>query len=234
MSNLNKPVVDDDNDSVLFERLQRNAIEHYPNPSRHGCPPSEILARFVESPAEVSVSELNNLHIFHCAECTMDLQALRESREKRLEKSAASKQIQSRKWWIAAAAIIAVCILTPIWNYLRMNSTHDIRDHEASLVLSDASTERGPETGLILFRSRLTLHIMLPRANSSGKYEVTLSKQRAMENPALRLVSESKEAAGDREITVKLDLRTVPAGEYWIGVRSERSSAPWFTYVVLQ
>ena len=72
---------DDDNDTALFERLQEQVVKNCPNPERVGCPPHAILEAFVESPAGVTLEDLNGLHILKCAECTRDLIELRHKRE---------------------------------------------------------------------------------------------------------------------------------------------------------
>jgi hypothetical protein len=72
---------DDDNDTALFERLQEQTLRNCPNPERIGCPTQAILKAFVDSPASVSLDQLNDLHILQCAECTRDLIELRRLRK---------------------------------------------------------------------------------------------------------------------------------------------------------
>jgi hypothetical protein len=74
-------LTDDENDTLLFEKLQQNALAHYPNPERVRCPGSTILERFSKSPRDVELADLNDLHIFKCAECTRELMELRQKRE---------------------------------------------------------------------------------------------------------------------------------------------------------
>lgn len=73
---------DDENDTALFERLQEQVLSNFPNPNRIGCPSRGVLEEFVASPSRVSVEELNDLHIFQCAECTRDLLELRRTKER--------------------------------------------------------------------------------------------------------------------------------------------------------
>jgi len=72
---------DDDNDTALFERLQQQVLKNCPNPDRVGCPAHAILEAFIESPAGLTLEDLNGLHILKCAECTRDLIELRRKRE---------------------------------------------------------------------------------------------------------------------------------------------------------
>ena len=72
---------DDQNDTLLFEKLQEYILAHYPNPERVGGPDPAVLKRFSDTPREVELSDLKDLHIFKCAECTRALIELRRQRE---------------------------------------------------------------------------------------------------------------------------------------------------------
>jgi len=72
---------DDQNDTLLFEKLEEYILAHYPNPERVGCPSPEVLKRFSDAPGDVELSDLKDLHIFKCAECTRALMELRRQRE---------------------------------------------------------------------------------------------------------------------------------------------------------
>jgi hypothetical protein len=72
---------DDQNDTLLFEKLEEYILAHYPNPERVGCPSPEVLKRFSDAPRDVKLSDLKDLHIFRCAECTRALMELRQHRE---------------------------------------------------------------------------------------------------------------------------------------------------------
>jgi hypothetical protein len=72
---------DDQNDTLLFEKLREHILTHYPNPEHIGCPTPEILKKLINTPRAVGLSDLNDLHIFKCAECTRALMELRKQRE---------------------------------------------------------------------------------------------------------------------------------------------------------
>jgi len=72
---------DDENDTLLFEKLEEHILAHYPNPQRIGCPDPAVLKKFADTPREVELPDLNDLHIFKCAECTRTLMELRQQRE---------------------------------------------------------------------------------------------------------------------------------------------------------
>jgi hypothetical protein len=77
-----QPILHDDpNDTLLFEKLQKYILTHYPNPERIGCPDPAVLKKFADTPREVGLADLKDLHIFKCAECTRALMELRQRRE---------------------------------------------------------------------------------------------------------------------------------------------------------
>ena len=73
--------IDDDNDALLFEKLREHVLVHYPNPERKGCPDPAVLKNLIDNPSDVTLAELNDLHIFKCAECTRLLMELREKKK---------------------------------------------------------------------------------------------------------------------------------------------------------
>ena len=75
--------MDDENDTLLFEKLQEHVLAHYPNPERKGCPEPEVLKSLIDNPGDVTLAALNDLHIFKCAECTRLLMELREKKKQR-------------------------------------------------------------------------------------------------------------------------------------------------------
>ena len=72
---------DNEDDSLLFEKLQEHVLAHFPNPERKGCPDPAALKNLIDNPSGVTLTELNDLHIFKCAECTRLLMELREKKK---------------------------------------------------------------------------------------------------------------------------------------------------------
>ena len=73
--------IDDENDTLLFVKLQEHVLAHYPNPERKGCPDPAVLKSLIDDPGNVTLDALNDLHIFKCAECTRLLMELREKKK---------------------------------------------------------------------------------------------------------------------------------------------------------
>jgi hypothetical protein len=232
LSNSGKPVVDNENDSLLFERLERNAIEHFPNPSRLGCPPKEVLKKFVESPGRVSVRDLNDLHVFHCAECTLDLKRFREEREERLAREKSS--CKTRGCWIAIGPLLFLGVSLSIAKLVLDKQAAVPGEYVTNLVLRDGSVKRGPEAGPVVPHAKVTLNIELGPAASAGTYKVVISKQRSMDNPTLESVGDRRATASGPHLLARFDLRDVPPGVYWVGIRNNASGRAWFTFVSLE
>jgi hypothetical protein len=236
MSGLNnsaKPVANNDDDKLLFEGLERNAIQHYPNPMRRGCPSEEVLQRFVKSPSEVSVHDLKDLHIFHCAECTLDLKRLREAREKRIANGRSSSLQVSKRLWIAVAAVLLIAAIVPAaWYFAHKQNISE--EHVAKLVLRDINVERGAEAALVIPRSQVTLHIELIQGDLAGKYEVVLSKNRSMDSAPLRFVGAPDISSLGSHIDAHFNLQNVPVGGYWVGVKNITTGRVWYTFVLIE
>ncbi len=80
---------DDENDTLLFEKLQEHVLEKYPNPERVGCIDHATLETWVYSPRKLDLSDPKYLHVLKCAECTRELIELRNERNERARRAAA-------------------------------------------------------------------------------------------------------------------------------------------------
>jgi hypothetical protein len=80
---------DDDDDTLLFKKLQEHVLEKHPNPQRVGCIDHATLETWVYSPQRLDLSDPKYLHELTCAECTRELMELRKRRneEKRASRS---------------------------------------------------------------------------------------------------------------------------------------------------
>jgi hypothetical protein len=229
---------DDDNDTLLFQRLEENALSH-PNPQRKGCPDYATLKAFVAKPREVKLSDLNDLHIFECAECTRELIEMRRLREETLQQDVSAPALPKLRvrgfGTIAAASLCAVVLIVAvIWR------THDgryfqpIPDDAAVLLTLDLNGEdlsRRPDSRatqrLISFPRRLiNLHLILPYYSPAGDYRITVSKEKSLR--PLREDRAHAIAQGARtELRVNLDLRLLSPGRYDLGTAWDGGSATY-------
>ena len=103
---------DDDDDSLLFEKLlQEHVLERYPNPERKGCIDHATLETWVYSPRKLKLSDPRYLHVLKCAECTRELIDLRKQRDARREAQTENQAARSRDWrWTGLAAVLVCSI----------------------------------------------------------------------------------------------------------------------------
>ncbi len=234
MKNTDKPVAGHDDDRFALEKLEANAILHYPNPSRRGCPTRDVLRKFVESPQGMTVRDLNDLHVFQCAECTLDLRHFREERDARIARQNAQQQGHVMWRWLAIAAVLVVGVALPASYFIHRDGARSGSESTASLVLGEGQVERGSEAGIVVPRAKVTLKLELPQTAPLGLYDIVFSRHRSMRDPMFRLQREYQDAGMRPRITAELDLRTVQEGGYWIGVQSTSNDKAWYTYVSVE
>ena len=100
--------------------------------------------------------------------------------------------------------------------------------------MRDGSVDRGPETGPVVPHARVTFNIELGPAAAAGTYKVVISKQRSMDNPTLVSVGDRRATASGPHLSARFDLRDVPSGVYWVGIRNIATGREWFTFVSLE
>lgn len=196
MSNIRQFISEEDeDDGLLFDKMQEHVLENYPNPDRIGCFDHAMLRAFVEAPGTLDLSDRKYLHILECAECTRELIELRHAREAQIQGVLTSSQSRSdRSWlkpprWKFAAATLLICaaaIIVAVTSGIRSSrSAHDFQSDVAVLKTIDLSGDgvsRGPEkTSLVhtisLPRKLVSLHLILPYYSQGGSYQITIGKE---------------------------------------------------------
>lgn len=236
---------DDDEDRVLFEKLQEQVLEKYPNPKRIGCIDHDVLKAWVYSPQSLDLSDPKYLHVLKCAECTRELIDLRKQRNEQRGQvgiPAALRNTKKAKDWrwtgIAAILICAFALVIAGVTYWRVHSPTPMAEQaEATPVvetidLSQAGTTRGDETSTVppvaLPRRVISAHILLPYYSPGGNYVVSVTTDRSGA-PAR---AEGRAAASvngiHTDLTVRLDLRDLPAGTYFLATTHEGDRASYY------
>jgi len=228
----------DDDDSLLFEKLQEHVLERYPNPERKGCIDHATLETWVYSPRKLDLSDPKYLHVLKCAECTRELIELRKQRDARKEAQIRNQAVRPRSWRLAGLAAVLVCsIALGGLAYWRMHSpTSSVAMIPASPValtidLSQAGTTRGANTAtvapVIVPRRVITAHVLLPYFSPAGNYVISVAAQRGEQVKALgRAVANA--TGFHTDLTVTLDLRSLPRGTYFLATTHEGDSASYF------
>lgn len=241
---------DDEDDTLLFEKLQEHVLQNYPNPQRIGCLDRATLQTLVENPEKLNLGDPKYLHVFKCAECTRELIELRKLRNEEimptsLTAAIATSTSKSSNWrWATLTAVFLLCSILfgglLIWR--SHSGTNGARNTNEVAVaetidLSRAGTPRGNEASSValgLPRRLVSLHIVLPYYSPGGHYRVSITAQR---------LDGSAKAEGDAialaqgqhaEITVSLDLRNLIPGTYYLATTHDGDPASYFYPVTIR
>ena len=251
MSNLHHSVSDDENDILLFEKMQEDVLSNYPNPERIGCFDRTTLRTFVETPSKLDLSDRKYLHIFECAECTRELIELRHAREERLERTMDNSLPSSRDGWLSwmklkpLAAAALLCALTVIiavsWRMYPPRSIHETETDLALLETIDLSgrgVSRGveqplPASPVSLPRRLIKLHLILPYFSEAGSYLITVGKEANSREVEVKGTSTAVAHGARTELSVQLDLRKIAPGSYYLGTVCATDGGSYFYPLVL-
>lgn len=241
VAELRKIGIDDENDTVLFQKLQEHVLEHYPNPERIDCLDQETLEAFVENPAILDLTDPKFLHVLECAECTRDLIRLRRRREERLAPSVPLMLARRSQIWrflaIGAAALaLAAAVGLVGWRYRsirRIESAANPESVSAIVDLSADGTERDaadqstPVTAS-LPSSLVNLRLILPFDSPGGTYLVTVSRDRGHDRTLASASSVASVDGSKTELIVRLNLLHLQPGAYFLGTLLKGDGDPYY------
>jgi hypothetical protein len=236
---------DDDDDSLLFEKLQEHVLERYPNPERKGCIDHAILETWVYSPQKLDLSDPKYLHVLKCAECTRELIELRKQRDEQRGAQTRNGAARPRNWqWAGIAAILLCCLAIAGLAYWRVHSAK-MPSQTASAIpvaetidLSQAGTIRGGATSTVppvnLPRRVIAVHILLPYFSPGGKYVVSVTPDRNGSPARAEGLGTANVNGFHADLNVTLDLRNLGEGTYYLATTHEGDSASYFYPLTLQ
>ncbi len=232
---------DDQNDTVLFEKLQEHVLENYPNPNRIGCLDHATLETWVFHPERLDLSDPKYLHVLKCAECTRELLELRKLKKEKDSIGAGEsgpQRTQKSNWRWAIAAILLCCIAIAGLAYWRIQSqTASSQGISADPVamtidLSQAGTTRGGGTSTVppvaLPRRVVTAHIQLPYFSPGGKYVISVTMDRNGSYTKAEGQGTANINGFHADLTVRLDLRGLPEGTYYLATTHEGDQASYY------
>jgi hypothetical protein len=231
---------DDENDTRLFEELEKHVLEHYPNPQRIGCLDQAILEFFVDAPENLDLADPKYLHIFKCAECSRELRELRRVREDRLQQECAGSSTSSNSGrevslrWIqqlraAVAQVRAAAIgrVAGLSDHFR-RPPGEARTEGAVQRTIDLSSgplakagEGSREHYAALPRKLIELHMVLPLGSQDGIYRITIAKDQHMRRIQSDVSAYALTHGSSTELNVLLDLRHADPGEHFLVCRCE-------------
>ena len=239
-------VKDDENDTLLFERLQEHVLENYPNPDRVGCFDRATLIAFVETPRKLDLEDPKYLHVFRCAECTRDLMELRRLREERIPQTATRhSQRGSRWWWYAgiAASVAVIAVLIGVsrkhYTYHSVDTAQSEAPFSVSVDLSVDGLARDGGSGealapVSLPRQVMDLRLVLPYYSPAGNYRVTVSRYQSQGQVEASGFAQASVQGSHTELRVRLDLRHLTPGSHYLGTAREGDGAPYYYPLIIR
>ena len=230
---------DDDDDSLLFEKLQEHVLERHPNPERVGCIDHSTLETWVYFPEKLDLSDPKYLHVLKCAECTRELIELRKRRDAERKAQVANEAARPRTWrWAGMAAVLVCSIVIGGVAYWRLHSpapsiaTAPATPVALTIDLSQAGTTRGGETSTVppvaLPRRVVAAHILLPNFSPGGRYVVSVTADKDGSPAKAEGTGRANVSGFHADLTVALDLRNLPQGTYYLATTHEGDRASYY------
>jgi len=233
---------DDDNDKLLFEKLQEHILEEYPNPERIGCIDQATLKAWVYTPEKLDLSDPKYLHVLKCAECTRELIELRRLRNEQsvhANVGVLSRLRPAANWrWAAFASVLLICLAVAGMIYWRTHSVATTAQLAQStpvavtIDLSQAGATRSSGTStvpaVVLPHRVVTAHVILPNFSPGGNYVVAVTTDRSGSSERATGHSVANIQGFHAGLTVTLDLRSLPPGTYFLATTHEGDPASYF------
>ena len=205
----------------LLELGRRVFAEHFPNPTRTGCPPQDTLRAMAFRSKRLAKADLPLQHLTICSPCFQDYS--------RYRRQAVNQMIQ-RGALAAAVAILVIgaAVLLGVGRGWFQRPAEPLL--AAVLDLRPLSPTRGegqPEAGAVLTlpRGRLQVTIQLPVGSEEGAYDVAVSQAT---RPMQSVQGVARNQDGVTVLTVQMDLRSLGPGRCAFGVR--RVGSAWQEY----
>ena len=246
---------DDEDDTLLFERLQEHVVKNYPNPERIGCLDHAILETWVRTPEKLDLSDPKYLHVLKCAECTRELIELRRLRKKQKEQFEPATSVspalvygnaQARWRWAGWTTALALSILlvaamvswrNHTWSHGSQPGQEEVALSE-TIDLSHAGTLRGgeasPVPAIILPRRIIALHIVLPYFSPGGTYQVSVATDRDSGSVKAEGRGVASVQGMQADVSVRIDLRRMRPGTYYLATTHVGDPAAYFYPLTVQ
>jgi hypothetical protein len=233
---------DDEDDTLLFDKLQEHALEANPNPERIGCLDRATLKAWVFTPEKLNLTDPKYLHVLKCAECTRELIELRQLRNEQSARARIGVLARSSSAMNWRSAVFASVVLFGLavagviyWRTHSEAAPPQVAQSTPVAVtidLSHAGTTRGSDTSTVpvgvLPRRVVTAHVILPNFSPGGNYVISVTTDRngTAEKANGRAVANAQGFHAD--LTVTLDLRVLPPGTYFLATTHEGDPASYF------
>jgi hypothetical protein len=215
----------------------------FPNPDRRGCPPEKFLRDLAKHRIPIDETAARLDHLSACSECFDDYLQFSTVEGRR-----------RRRNLIALGSVAAILCVVLLGEYLmyrhgdstapgnnsiaKMSSSGSGMPADSSMILDlhNVATIRGQNhenhSVTTLTRGALELVIYLPPNSQPGSYTVQLLKQ-FTDTKALITVSGLAEIKdGHPVLRASADLRSVPAGSYYLALRHRKGGWRYYRVAV--
>lgn len=219
---LNTMGYSDREEARILEVFSRGLLREFPNPDRHGCPPSEVLKRIASHEMPLSESEKWLDHLGSCSPCYRDYLDLRAASRKRLQWA----------WFAVAAGVLLSLLVVGGIHFFKhqglapaQTAVLDLRYRSARRGAEQASAEAALEVS----RYASLWDIQLPLGSADGPYEVRLTTEQGEQVLATRGVATITE--GVTLLRVEARLSSANPGRYVLQLREP--TLAWNSYAVI-
>jgi hypothetical protein len=205
----------------LLELGRRVFAEHFPNPTRAGCPPQDTLRAMAFRSKRLATTDLPVQHLTICSPCFQDYSRYRgQARNQMIFRGALAAAV--------ALVVIGAAVLSGVGRGWFQRPPEPLIAAVLDLrPLSPTRGEEPPEAGAVLNlrRGRLGITIQLPVGSEDGAYDVAVMLSG-------RVLQSGQGTARAQDsvmvLTVRMDLRSLGPGRYAFGVRHVGSA--WQEY----
>jgi hypothetical protein len=220
---LNTMGYSDREEARILEVFNRGLLKEFPNPDRHGCPPSGVLKRIAGHEMPLSEAETWLDHLGSCSPCYRDYLDLRAASRKRLQRALFA---------VAAGVLLSLLVVGGIHFFKHQGlppaqtaAVLDLRNRSLT-----RGAERAPsEAPLEVNRRASQWDIQLPLGSPDGRYEVRLTTEQGEQVLATRGVATITE--GVTLLRVEARLSSASPGRYVLQLREP--TLAWTSYAVV-
>jgi hypothetical protein len=200
-------------DRALHRAFESVVLTQFPNPERNDCPGIGTLRQIAKK--RISMLDPAVDHVAHCSPCFAELGGIRRTARR-------NKALSLLTTAVGAVLLLWVLISHSVfWNTASPPQSQPIA---VLLDLRSASASRLPQIAgsnlnhspIAIPHGLIDLNIDLPLGAEAGRYEVQFRKETEV------IVTKAGQADienGITHLTINVDTRAIPAGEYQFGWR---------------
>jgi hypothetical protein len=204
----------------LLDILRRGLATEFPNPERIGCPGNALLKGIAQGKVSLTEAEPWLDHLGSCSPCFQEFKEFR-------------RQSTTQRRRVLTLVATAAALLFAVGGWLWVRARHPVEATDTAVLdLRERSPVRGqPASESAPLRiSRTTKHLVLelPIGSKEGPYDVGVLTDTGDE--LLRATGTAELGQHITSLRVDVDLRSVRAGTYSLGVR--QPNVEWTRYPV--